>query len=195
MQLIKSLTVLGILLMASSAGAADWVCRGQCELMCESGNSQLEVSGRASSQGSALGQARQQCKELWYQNASRCSSYLPWVSEHDCRELAPPPPKHYTLLFKNNCRRYGQIATAVHFRDLSGNWVSNGFWVLAFGETATVGHTTNRNYYMHGHTEAGQSWGDGEGPWTVRGASYKFGKVSIPDNTPYGSYTFSFNCN
>ena len=107
-----------------------------------------------------------------------------------------PSVQHYSIVFKNNCRSFGQIHTAVHFRDLNGNWVSNGFWSLAYGETARVGATTNKVFYFHGHTnDYAQTWfGDSSGSWIVRNETLTFGKADMGPNVRFGDYTFVLGC-
>ncbi|WP_094020303.1 DUF1036 domain-containing protein [Maliponia aquimaris] len=53
----------------------------------------------------------------------------------------------FSVVFLNACNK--RIQTAVHYRDFQGNWVTNGWWTLEPGQTALVGHTTNRICYMY----------------------------------------------
>jgi hypothetical protein len=107
----------------------------------------------------------------------------------------PSSPTNYKIILKNNCKKHGKIWSAVHFRDLTGNWQTNGYWGLNYGETVHVGNTKNRIFFTHGHTDGNIVWGDGYANLPVRGEEKPFSKQTISENSSYGPYTSSFGCN
>jgi uncharacterized membrane protein len=105
---------------------------------------------------------------------------------------------HFRVYFVNTCNR--RIQTAVHFRDLSGNWITEGWWTLEPGEQAFVAQTTNRIFYMYAESigpVANRIYWDGSVRYfNIRGSrdSYGFRQRNMDMNT-FGRWTERFNCN
>lgn len=104
---------------------------------------------------------------------------------------------HFTVVFLNACNR--RIQTAIHYRDLNGNWVTNGWWTLDPGQTAVVGHTKNRIFYSYGESIAPVSsrifWNGSVRYYHIRGSSnaYGFRQRDMTMNT-WGTWTERFTC-
>ncbi|MBW4981631.1 DUF1036 domain-containing protein [Mameliella sp. CS4] len=104
----------------------------------------------------------------------------------------------FTVIFLNACNR--QIQTAINYRDLSGNWVTNGWWNLSPGESATVAFTTNRIYYMYAESIAPVSsriyWRGAVRHFHIRGSSNTYGfRQRTMDMNNWGRWTERFTCN
>ncbi len=177
----------------SSVGFASWMCEGQCDTTC--------FRGTLSRSGATEYHARSAMKDGCVEIAAANNCYeSPNPIIHRCFEQgggvpSTPRPTSYKIILKNNCNKHGKIWSAVHYRDLAGNWQTNGYWGLTFGETAYVGNTTNRVFFTHGHTENNVVWGDGYAKLPVRGEDQPFSKQTISENSGFGPYTYSFGCN
>lgn len=105
---------------------------------------------------------------------------------------------NFAVVFLNACNR--RIQTAIHYRDLRGNWVTNGWWTLEPGRTALVGYTTNRIFYMYAESIAPVSsrifWNGSARFDYIRGSSntYGFRERNMNMNT-WGTWTERFTCN
>ena len=172
---------------------ASWMCEGSCDTSCFNGT----LSRSGATEWNARSAMKDGCIEV--ANSYNCNeSPAPIINR--CFEQgggfpSTPSPTSYKLILKNNCNKHGKIWSAVHYRDLAGNWKTNGYWGLDFGETAYVGDTTNRVFFTHGHTDANITWGDGYAKLQVRGEEKSFSKREIDENTKFGNYTASFTCN
>lgn len=104
----------------------------------------------------------------------------------------------FTIKFKNDC--YRRIQTAIHYRDLSGNWITNGWWTLEPGQTATVANTTNRIFYSYGESIGPLSnrlfWRGAVRHFHIRGSSNTYGfRQRNMDMQSWGTWTERFTCN
>ncbi|MCX6118789.1 MAG: hypothetical protein NT027_14710 [Proteobacteria bacterium] len=190
------LNVAFIVLMAASfknSAIASWMCEGSCDTSC--------FRGTLSRSGATEWQARSAMKDGCIESANNYNCYeSPAPIINRCYEQgggvpSTPRPTSYKLVLKNNCSKHGKIWSAIHFRDLAGNWQTKGYWGLEFGQTAYVGDTTNRVFFTHGHNDANITWGDGYAKLVVRGEEKSFGKREIEANTKFGPYTAAFTCN
>lgn len=99
------------------------------------------------------------------------------------------------IFYLNKCNQ--TIWTAIRYKDLSGEWVTGGWWKLAPGEKAYVANTRNRIYYIHATSNDGKiTWGNNRDyDWQVRGKGpYLFSESKITSNS-WGDWTQSFTCN
>lgn len=73
-----------------------------------------------------------------------------WVKETKYSENTyihqKPTLPHYKILIKNLC--YKKIQVALSWKDLDQTWTEKGFWTLEPGQTAYIGNTKNRIYYI-----------------------------------------------
>ncbi|MBY6160475.1 DUF1036 domain-containing protein [Mameliella alba] len=104
----------------------------------------------------------------------------------------------FTIIYLNACNR--RIQTAIHYRDLSGNWITRGWWNLAPGETATVGFTTNRIFYTYAESIAPVNsrifWRGSARHFRIRGSSNTYGfRQRNMDMNNWGTWTERFTCN
>jgi hypothetical protein len=182
-----------VAISGSAAVGASWMCEGSCDTSCFNGT----LSRSGATEGHARSAMRDGCIEI--ANSYNCyESPAPIINR--CFEQgggvpSSPRPTSYKIILKNNCNKHGKIWSAIHYRDLAGEWKTNGYWGLDFGQTAYVGDTTNRVFFTHGHTDANITWGDGYAKLPVRGEERNFGKREIAENTSFGNYTASFTCN
>jgi len=56
----------------------------------------------------------------------------------------------YTVFFKNHC--YRRIETAIRYKNVNGEWTTDGWWVLDEGETRAVANSKNTVFYSYAHT-------------------------------------------
>lgn len=102
---------------------------------------------------------------------------------------------NFAISFKNDC--HFRIRTAIHYRDLSGNWVTNGWWTLNPGQTALVVYTTNQIYYIYA-----EPTGRGDFDWEgsdyfdhIRGSPNTYGfRERNMHMTTWGTFEQSFAC-
>lgn len=103
------------------------------------------------------------------------------------------PVNYFRLHYKNKC--YKTIWTALHYRDLNNNWVTNGWWKLTNGQEAFVAKTRNRIYYIHAQSEDRSHTWTGNYSFNVRGQGpFKFKEKRIGAND-WIKFTQNFSCN
>ncbi|SNS34036.1 DUF1036 domain-containing protein [Antarctobacter heliothermus] len=105
---------------------------------------------------------------------------------------------NFAVYFKNECWR--RIQTAIHVRDMSGNWVTKGWWTLEPGQQAFVATTTNRIFYTYGESIAPISerinWAGTDRHYHIRGSSNTYGfRTRRMDMSNWGTWTERFTCN
>lgn len=104
----------------------------------------------------------------------------------------------FTVIFLNACNR--RIQTAIHYRDLSGNWITNGWWTLNPGESIHVANTTNRIFYSYaesiGPVNTRLFWRGAVRHFPIRGSSHTYGfRQRNMDMSSWGRWTERFTCN
>lgn len=102
------------------------------------------------------------------------------------------------IYFRNKCNR--QIQTAIHYKALSGTWVTEGWFLLDPGERAYVANTRNTIYYSYAESIDPVSrrlhWSGDDVFDYIRGSSYDYGfKKQEYRLGEWGSWTESFTCN
>lgn len=105
-----------------------------------------------------------------------------------------PVQTYDKILLENKCHR--TIWTALHYVDLNGKWVTQGWWKIAPGEKAYVADTRNSVYYFHAKSDNGQyNWGSRDYAWRVNNEGpYNFNEGRIT-TTGWGTWTQQFTCN
>lgn len=103
-----------------------------------------------------------------------------------------------TIYFLNKCRK--KIQTAITYKDVRGNWRTEGWWTLEPGKKANVANTKNRTYYIYAESIGSKSertyWSGNDIHEKIRNSSKKYGflkkKISMDK---WGTWTHSFTCN
>ncbi len=103
----------------------------------------------------------------------------------------------FNVYFLNKCNR--DIQVAIHYVDLSGRWITNGWWTLAPGEQAFVARTKNRIFYHYAESIGPPSdrlfWRGAAQYYSIRGSSNTYGFIQrsmTMDN--WGTWTESYTC-
>jgi len=142
------------------------------------------------------------------QNLDQCQSDLkackagttPFTkAEYPGMAIQPPPTpiplpdtKYYQIQFKNNCS--STIWTALHYRNLSYQWVTNGWWEIGPGETASIAQTSSTYIYVYANN-SDLEWTGDKYHDHIRESDKVYGfreskiTVALGDN-----WTYSFNC-
>ena len=84
--------------------------------------------------------------------------------------------------------------TALHYLDLNGNWISEGWWKLAPGQQGYVANTKNSIYYIHARTQQGKEWSGDEYFYVNGEGPFGFIRNEITTKS-WGNWTQSFTCN
>ena len=192
---LKQVFVLFLTLSASTAFGARWTCEATCFLfLCGTDNTEsstYEITTYGSSQLDARNSAIRQCENSTVGSTCRISKIGDPIV---CSEAAPPPPKHYKIVYKNNCRKHGEIWTAIHSVNMNGDWEVRGYWNIAYGESKVVALTKNRIFEFHGHTRDNVVWGSGSNLRTIHKVAKPFSTHEINSGSTFGTYTFTFGC-
>ncbi|MBI3300491.1 MAG: PDZ domain-containing protein [Deltaproteobacteria bacterium] len=101
-------------------------------------------------------------------------------SEKRIHDVTLDPRDFTDILFKNECHR--PLRTAIHYKDLSNQWVTAGWQTLQPGAEAWVALTRNQLYYYYAEFTDGQLVGAGQEFYTtIDGSSttYGFRKAKI----------------
>ncbi len=190
------LMILGMFaaLLSSHAFSLSWSCEGSCNSSCLRGT----VMESGNSESAARSAMNATCSRLSVELG--CIEHNVSAIVNRCWQIgggtpAPTQPKQYNLVYRNNCNKHGKLWTAVYYRDLQGQWRSEGYWGLEYGETAKVGSTTNRIFFTHAHSNSNVVWGTGDTNQQVRGKNEPFTKQTIDANYQGSTYTFTFGCN
>ena len=103
-----------------------------------------------------------------------------------------PETSLYRVKVKNECG-VNDIFVGLSYKTLSpefynsnyenswgeGVWVTEGFYRISPGETATIARTQNVNLYFHAHDSiTGAEWGDGR-KFDLRGSTYEFSPTDV----------------
>jgi hypothetical protein len=191
---LKYFLVLFFALSSTAVHAAKWKCEGACSFQnCSSdytGSMFFSVEASGSTESQARSALSSKCEAPFdFCTSSRVGSVY-------CNPEAAPAAPTYTIIFKNNCRKHGEIWTAIHYLDTNDEWKTEGYWNLAYGETATVAVTSNRIFEIHGHTDNDITWGGGEDSRqrSIRDSKRSFGRREIPRSVAPGKFTFNFTC-
>lgn len=90
------------------------------------------------------------------QRADGRPAYAPQCASGVRRGAEPvaAPGKFVTLRFGNDCPV--PVVAAVHYKDLSGEWATGGWFSLAPGETKDVARTRNTVFYVS--RPVGRGW-------------------------------------
>ena len=68
------------------------------------------------------------------------------------------------------------ISTAIHYKNINGYWVTDGWWNIGPGETAYVVDTIHPFFYYYGESADGKIFWEGEDNYqTVRGSNEAYG--------------------
>ncbi len=114
------------------------------------------------------------------------------VAYDQTRTNSRPTQDHDKIYFRNKCNK--TIWTALHYVDLDGDWVTDGWWEISPGDTTYVANTRNTIYYIHAQTNNGTTW-TGDYNFRIRGKGpYGFKKKEIT-TSKWGKWTQSFSCN
>lgn len=111
---------------------------------------------------------------------------------------SPPPGEYDSIYYTNKCSR--RIQTAVHYKNLSNEWVTEGWGILEPGQTNWIAKTTNSIFYIYAESIDPESarlyWSGLDYHSTIHGSSktYGFKKKQITTTT-WGKWTESFSCN
>lgn len=103
-----------------------------------------------------------------------------------------------TVIIRNNCWR--EIQVAINYLGLEGNWITDGWWRLAPGESAQVARTRNNIIYLYGESIGPANsriyWNGGDLYRSIRGSSNSYGFFESQIRTQgWGTWTENMNCN
>lgn len=102
------------------------------------------------------------------------------------------PINYFRLHYENGCHQ--TIWTALHYRNLDKQWVTNGWWKLSPGQKAYVANTRNRYYYIYAQNDRGTRRWSGNYSYRVRGKGpYNFKEEKI-GGTTFRKFTQEFRC-
>lgn len=105
---------------------------------------------------------------------------------------------YYQIYFVNECNR--RIQTAIRAIDLSGNWVTKGWWILEPGEQAFVVQTKNKIFYSYAESIGPAAnrlyWRGSDQNYRIRNSSNTFGFRKRDMNmSNWGDWRERFTCN
>lgn len=136
---------------------------------------------------------------------AECVCVKEWIwggcAQHECySELSNGGgggQSYENINLRNSCSR--PIQAAIHFKDLNGNWTTNGWYNIAPGQQASVANTKNSIYYVYAESIEHQNfrleWEGNDGRWPIHGSSqsYAFTKSRFNSNQ-WGTHTHNFLC-
>lgn len=103
------------------------------------------------------------------------------------------PPAQMRIIYQNECNQ--DIFAAIHYTDLSDNWITKGWWRIPPGGTADVADTRNIYFLYYAVTEDRSSEWKGDYSYlSVRGSSEKYPFGLIDTGKIYSTYTVPFKC-
>ncbi len=107
-----------------------------------------------------------------------------------------PVPKHDAVYLQNQCSR--KISTAIHYKALDGQWITQGWWILAPGEKAFVAKTNNTIFYTYAESTDPVSrlyWSGSDYYDVIRGSTQRYGfKKQQITSKEWGTWTTNFTC-
>lgn len=102
----------------------------------------------------------------------------------------PPKDTFDKIHFKNSCD--SRIAIVVHYKDLDGDWISDGPWRLEAGEEGYLFDTKNSLFYYYAVSANGMKW---QGDYNFRFEDNIVPMRKHEYNTPnWGDYTLNLTC-
>lgn len=123
--------------------------------------------------------------------------YAAVVRNSDEAQEAFYAERRFRVHFKNSCHK--TIYAAIHYRDLDGDWVTEGWWKLSPGEKNYVADTDNTIYYSYAYSKGPNRsyWAGDDGyRWSVRNSekTYEFREKKITSKY-WEDRTENFTCN
>jgi len=121
-----------------------------------------------------------------------------WTSSQPGSGSSSDEQDYDRIYFKNNCAR--TIWTALHYKNLDGQWVTDGWWKLQPGGSAFVAKTRNINLYIYAESddpaESRLYWQGSDLHKSVRNSEQVYGFIHKTITTQdWGTWTESFTCN
>lgn len=120
-----------------------------------------------------------------------------WVSGGSSSGSSSSSQNYDRVYFKNKCNR--KIQTAINYKNLDGEWVTEGWWSLEPGESAFVAKTRNTVFYTYAESIAPRAervfWSGDDLYRSIRGSqnTYGFRKKKITTQE-WGTWTQNFTC-
>ncbi|MFC2120960.1 hypothetical protein ACFLTI_05110 [Bacteroidota bacterium] len=85
----------------------------------------------------------------------------------------------YKLFFRNDYDE--EIVILMHFQDIDGNWVTEGWYKIKSGETIHIASSRNKTFYYFARCQDGE-WA-GESFREFEGKTYGFNKIKNPQSS------------
>ena len=123
--------------------------------------------------------------------------YAAVVRNSDAAQEAFDAGRRFRVHIKNSCHK--TIYVAIHYKNLNGNWVTEGWWELPPGERNYVADTDNRIDYIYAESKGPNRsyWAGDDGyRWSVRNSDkmYEYREKKTTRKS-WGDWTHTFTCN
>lgn len=118
-----------------------------------------------------------------------------WLFDQDVRNFLADVPENYVqdyekIYFHNKC--YSDLGLVARYKDLDGDWVTDGPWRLDAGERGYLFDTRNTIIYFYAASDEGHRW---MGNHNVNISGYIVPMQEVRMNfSSWGTFTLDLNC-